>query len=307
MREKKVKLKKQLRDKLRRLWEEGKGKPKHEVKGVHNRSPYIHSYNTYQTYDKWVEAFADWCKLRDIKEWNQARMAVGRFLQEYIDDEYADISAATIRTMAASLGKVFDCTINDFGIKIPKMERAAIRRSRYVAERDKHVSLTHNEELIEFCKSTGLRRSELESLTGVIRYKNGTTADRIVYKDGKAYLRVKGKGGKWRESEIVGTPKQIERVVNRIRSAGDKLVWFHVHTKLDVHSLRADYASTVYLKYARPLEGLEHGEKYFCRGDMAGVVYDRAAMLIASQSLGHERISVIASNYLWGLRYESEA
>jgi hypothetical protein len=39
-------------------------------------------------------------------------------------------------------------------------------------------------------------------------------------------------------------------------------------------------------------------EKYICRKDKAGIVYDRRAMKIVSKQLGHNRISVIASDYL---------
>jgi len=40
-------------------------------------------------------------------------------------------------------------------------------------------------------------------------------------------------------------------------------------------------------------------EKYYCKSDLKGVVYDKRAMMKVSQLLGHNRINVIASNYLW--------
>ena len=39
-------------------------------------------------------------------------------------------------------------------------------------------------------------------------------------------------------------------------------------------------------------------DRYVCRRDRAGVVYDKAAMLQVSRMLGHNRISVIAGHYL---------
>ena len=39
-------------------------------------------------------------------------------------------------------------------------------------------------------------------------------------------------------------------------------------------------------------------EKYYCRGDRKGEVFDRAAMRITSNALGHGRIGVIAGHYL---------
>lgn len=61
---------------------------------------------------------------------------------------------------------------------------------------------------------------------------------------------------------------------------------------------RADYATKVYQLYARPIESLAHDEIYYCRGDRKGTWLDKKAMLAASKALGHNRISIIASNYL---------
>ena len=62
---------------------------------------------------------------------------------------------------------------------------------------------------------------------------------------------------------------------------------------------RAEYALRVYFRFARPINSLKHKEKYFCRSDMKGFVFDRAAMLHASRALGHNRLNVIAKSYLW--------
>ncbi|WP_172807850.1 hypothetical protein [Christensenella intestinihominis] len=48
----------------------------------------------------------------------------------------------------------------------------------------------------------------------------------------------------------------------------------------------------------RPMDGLDRKEKYYCRRDKKGIVYDRQAMLYVSRQLGHNRVSVIAGNYL---------
>ena len=48
---------------------------------------------------------------------------------------------------------------------------------------------------------------------------------------------------------------------------------------------------------ARPLDTLARKEKYFCKRDRRGVVYDRRAMLQVSRQLGHNRISVIVGHY----------
>ena len=40
---------------------------------------------------------------------------------------------------------------------------------------------------------------------------------------------------------------------------------------------------------------------YTCRKDEAGKKLDKAAMLVCSKALGHNRISVVADNYIRGL------
>lgn len=42
-------------------------------------------------------------------------------------------------------------------------------------------------------------------------------------------------------------------------------------------------------------------EVYICRKDEAGRKLDKAAMLVCSKALGHNRISVVADNYIRGL------
>lgn len=80
--------------------------------------------------------------------------------------------------------------------------------------------------------------------------------------------------------------------------ASSTKVFPYVHSKADIHGYRAIYASRLYKNMARPVESLKAPEKYICRKDKAGVVYDKKAMQIVSQALGHNRISVIANSYL---------
>lgn len=105
-------------------------------------------------------------------------------------------------------------------------------------------------------------------------------------------------GGKKRWAMFCGTPKEEKLVVDLMTQASSTKVFSHIHSKADIHGYRAVYASKLYKRYARPIESLERAEKYICRKDKAGIVYDRRAMKIVSKQLGHNRISVIASDYL---------
>ncbi len=113
----------------------------------------------------------------------------------------------------------------------------------------------------------------------------------------KYYISVQkgGKGGKQRTVEIIGN---VENVVSLMRKSGSKKVFSNIPNGADVHGYRADYANALYKRYTRNLKDISKEEKYICRADLKGVIYDKKAMAIVSENLGHSRISVIAQSYL---------
>lgn len=149
---------------------------------------------------------------------------------------------------------------------------------------------------VKFCKATGLRKTELESLQGSAFYKN---------KDGKSYLHVtkNTKGGRYREVPIL---KEYSLFVENIckKAGAGKVIPYIAENRLkapngaDTHSYRADYAKELYNRLKRPLDKILPYEKYFYRGDLKGLIHDKKAMEVVSQALGHTRISIIAQSYL---------
>jgi hypothetical protein len=115
-------------------------------------------------------------------------------------------------------------------------------------------------------------------------------------KNGLYYIAVtKGaKGGRYREALIISN---VEAVVKRMKDAGSGKVWSYV-PDMDVHSFRSDYCTEIYKTLVRPTDKIPKKERYHCRRDLKGVCYDKRAMLIASQFLGHNRINVMAEHYL---------
>ena len=121
-----------------------------------------------------------------------------------------------------------------------------------------------------------------------------------------------GKGGRERLSPIIG--QNAEQIVTRMKNTlPDEKVWQHVHKSADIHSYRGDYATAIYKDFARPIEKIPYdrvnrgtgrkyqSEVYTCRKDEAGRKLDKAAMLVCSKALGHNRIEVVANNYIRGL------
>jgi len=149
-------------------------------------------------------------------------------------------------------------------------------------------SESRNEEFVNFCKATGLRRHEITDLKPENLGFDEATGKYIL-------VNIKGKGGRIRECPILS-----KRVVERMKNTPDgQKVWDKIPSRTDIHSYRADYCKSIYSYHARPIEEIPKEERYYCRRDLKGLIYDKRAMKIASLALGHNRISVIAAHYLY--------
>ena len=278
----------------------------------------IFSFNTYQSYWKHTKYFLAYIKQKrpECTTLKSAKKYVNEWLQVRADQGLEDENY----------------------FNPPKRNREDIKRSRGDRVRDKHFSVTNNDELIKFCKGTGLRRSELGMLKGgdlvtkeeiereiaalesvpvqertpEEEKRLGVLQDTRLF-DCKYYIHVRnGKGGRERVSPIIG--KNAAQIVERIRNTpNDEKVWQHIHQSADIHSYRAEYATDIYRAHARPIEEIPYdrvnkgtGRKfqsdvYTCRKDESGKKLDKKAMLICSKALGHNRIEVVANNYIRGL------
>ena len=273
------------------LWDKcAMGQSKHKAKADGTAQEHIYSYNTYRTYMRHCNYFVRWCaqnapegqKLRTLED---CRPYATEWLKSRID---AGLSAYTVKLEAAALCKLYGASAADLGLpSTPKRHRADICRSRQSAIRDTDFSEERNREIISFCRHTGLRRRELGTIKGT---------DLCWGADGKAYIHVThGKGGRERDAVVLDNDPAV---IARMQAAGDDLVWPRIPSHMDVHGYRADYATALYSRVARDVTAIPSAEQYHCRGDRAGVVYDRVAMLYVSRALGHNRISVIAGHYL---------
>lgn len=284
---------------------------------------------------KWIkEEHPDCTTLKSAKkyvnEWLQTRV-------DQVDEKGNHLSAWTINTEEAAMNKLFHIRADDPDRFVaPKRHRYDIKRSRVPTERDKHFSVTNNHELITFCKGTGLRRAGVESCRGrdlthrdeivsdikrieAIPVERRTAEqntrlticrDAMMFTHGEEYfVRITEKGGRERLAPIVGPDR--DSIVQRFKdTAPDEHVWQYVNKNADIHDYRGDYASYIYKEYARaiadiPYDKLNKGTKkmyqgdvYVCRSDETGKKLDRKAMLVASKALGHNRIDIVADNYI---------
>jgi hypothetical protein len=278
----------------------------------------IYSWSTYQNYLTKGCTFVKWAKeYHGCRTLDDARNHVDAYLQKHIDGGY---SPYTQKLIACALAKLYSCSTKDF-IPTQVRHRANITRSRgTITDEGKIVSKakfseSRNQEFVDFCRVTGLRRHEIKTLKPEnLRYigfyvaaklsnHNESMKDDKPMKDNESmkddmlpgsYIltNIKGKGGRLRDCPIL-SKKAVDKILNT--PAGQN-VWPKIPSRADVHSYRADYCKTLYKLHARPVDEIPKRDRYYCRGDLKGVVYDKRAMAIASKALGHNRISVIAGN-----------
>lgn len=259
----------------------------------------IYAFNARKTYAQWDIDFGRWAKGVTGKKWMTDYGTIdliNEYLKKQIDlrdeDGSPHYSASSIATMKSALANYYGFSSEDF-IKTPKRERVNIKRSRKACARDAHYNPVTGKHAgyVFFCQHVGPRaKKEAESIRG----------SDLMHKEDQYYVHIKrGKGGKPRDALIVGTPEEVQQVVAMLQAAGDNKLFPKAPGIVDTHSLRADYVRIAYNQFARPIKEIPQRERYYCRKDMVGKVFDRAAMLKVSRLVGHNRICVIAGHYLW--------
>ena len=334
----------QLYDKFNKMIAFGESKREAKQNGTIKNK--IFSYSTYKTYYRHAKAFVDWIQKEkpQVKTIKAAKNHVTEYLQsraDYVDENGKHLSAWTIQTEAASLSKLYQIGNSPDRFIPPKRRREDIVRSRIKVKRDRHFSVTNNAELVSFCKGTGCRRNVLQKLEGRDLWSEEQVIDSVkkleekmraqklsereqrhlqAMRDALEYFpnedyylhHRKDKGGRYRFSPIIGPDRML--IINRmLAKKPHEKVWMNVSTCADIHSYRAEYATSLYRDKARDISEIPYdkynagsgkkyqGDIYHCRNDEYGKKLDKRAMKICSKALGHNRVSIIASSYLRGL------
>lgn len=261
------------------------GESRHLAKQENQAQDKIFSYKTREIYEDKCSRFAKYCQDNyNCKSLAQCEKHINDYINHMRKEEQ---SAYSQKTTLAAIGKLYGKSYFK-EIETDVRNRSDIKRGRTETESRNHFSEKNNHELVNFCKNTGLRRSELLNIKG----------KDLVYVNGKYNINVSnGKGGKHR---LVPILNQNQGVIDKMNSvAKEERVFLHIHSKAPIHEYRGDYAKSMYQSLARPIEELHGHDRYCCRGDMKGEIYDRQALFETSQALGHERETVIVSHYLY--------
>ena len=277
-------------DILKRQFERGKGVGRYaqKQKGVFSaQTNTIHSKSTFKTYRQQCKAFCKWAREKGIRKLKDLKHTdVGRWLEERknIGD-----SAYTLKTRAAAMAKVLQCSSTDFGFKFPIRKSEDIKRSRDKVKMDERLDEKKYADNITIAKGTGMRRVELQRLK----------PSQLDIRDGRAYItEVHGKGDLVRTIPVL---KEYQDAVVAIIKKCETLKVFSqkIPTYIDVHSYRGEYTKAMYDQILA--EKTAKGEKvkldYHTRGAVK-ISVNRAIVAEVSKTLGHKRISVTVTNYL---------
>lgn len=123
----------------------------------------IFAKNTLNNYKQFCNHFAQYVNERDASA--RSLDDAKKYVEEYIDSLRArNLSASTQKSYLSALRKLYD---EDFeNIKTDARCRAEIVRSRNETLSNRKFSEEKHADFVDFCKHTGLRRSEVERLRG---------------------------------------------------------------------------------------------------------------------------------------------
>lgn len=284
-------IKDEIYNRLSKLFKAGNGRSRNVDKRNGVDREYIYSSKTYKTYHNECKRFAVWCRkthpeVRHLKECK-------KYVNEYLTYQISSgKSPWTLATQKSALTKLYGVDYASF-IATPPRERSKIKRSRNPVSRDKNISANTEKFLSTITSATGLRRNELCKITGdALRYDSS----------GRPFLHItRGtKGGKIRDAVIIGaTPEETEYIVGLFKSAGKMKLLPKVSSAYDNHRYRAEYAKRLYQHFARNIDEIPKKERIYLRKDRKGEILDRSCLMYISSCLGHSRLDILYSNYLY--------
>ena len=194
------------------------GESRHEAKIRGEANKYIYSYATLQTYQKQLCYMVKWAKTNSVKRKSieDIKLNGDKWLQDCVNQ---GMSAWTVTTRRAALGKLCGVGYSYFKTPMPIRKRADIKRGRN-PDLKRGFSEKLNFEQVTFCRCTGVRLHELKALTG----------NDLIEKESGFYIHVKkGKGGKERYAKLYGSKDEIALCIELARKAGVDVIILDHH------------------------------------------------------------------------------
>lgn len=251
------------------------GESRHQAKASNSAFNKIFSYQTYHTYMKACNRFANYCKTNfNCKTLAECEKHINSFIQSR-----RNLSPYTQKMELCAIGKLYGKSYFD-SVETSPRSLDTITRSRYDSTSSLlNIDSQHPAKLIAL--ETGMRKHEIRNLKG--------QSIRVI--DGKSYVVIEnGKGGLSRMSVLATQSQQIIDLIQN--TPADKYV-IDKMPRLPWHSFRRAYAQKVYeMMKEKDFSKLEKKDLYYCRGSHRGTCYSRKSLTFLASQLGHQRLSV---------------
>ena len=247
----------------------------------------IFSYRTYRKYLEICITFLNWCSRRypQLDHYRKCRKYVGCFLRDCFEK---GLSIKTTANYRVALVKLYGLSPDDY--KIVKIYGHSVsiddfRKYRYLSRDSKNWFRKENYLLTVLIVCTGLRRNEARNLRG----------DALIRRNGGWHLHVTvgSKGGRERYARIIGTEEEISIIVQAMKVAEKKRIFDSIPKDYSYHVLRSIYACRYIDMVAADTDMLPEKDKYRFKGEYRDFCVSRKGVKEVSESLGHNRISVI--------------
>lgn len=306
----------------------GKGISKHELRqeaissgSERHSSGLLHADTTINNYAGIAARYAEWMK-NTHPDCTRLKIAHRRkydheYIQSLID---RGLSPSTIKTYTAALSFLHNCTMKEIHSERPIVQPKDATRCRYYSEQVYQEQLSkceknRNENLatiLRLCRITGLRKDEARQISpenfswtknGMLCHLTGTNKAHHLHPDES---NVHTKGGRERTIEIL--PRYEAELIDILsHTEAHTPICPHIPNDVNIHGIRALYASEMYQAFARPIADIPVHERTMENGkdlpsryvDKDGNTWDRRALLRTAASLGHSRSNVVVQSYLW--------
>lgn len=264
------------------------------------KSPFIHSTQTAESYRQTVGEFCTWLKTEKPEVWKTKDLSNidKKICYEYLQTrEKQGCSAWTVSKDMSALNKILDLGLNKKEGGLQERSLKNISRSREQKEHDAKYNPANYKDQIEFAKAFGVRRESIQG--GQFQVKE----DSLFKKDGKVYVSVIEKGGRYREAPCLTKYQSSieskyniqeresltkEQFIEVYYNSNSNYLFDNYTSKIDNHSFRAEYATNLYKELAEQKETIIN--------DYKG--YDSTILKEVSEALGHSRINVVGDHYL---------
>lgn len=296
------------------------GQSKHEAKEVFKleqkakgetwnpaSAPGIYSYRTFDSYHQTAMEFSRWLK-QNHPEIKDIRLIDKDVIIQYLQLRQSEgKSAYTISKDMSALNKVLEFTMTKKEANLKERSYKDVTRSRTEKAHDRRYNPDNYKNQIAFAHACGCRRESI--LGGNYQVKPCSVWQN---QEGKLFVSLIEKGGRFRNAPILLIHEKTIRdmVTNidirttiedyktdaerfrQIYAAAEQPYLFTEYTKkIDNHAFRAEYAK---VRYQEELQSNERAGQQ-TKADYRG--YDEKCVLAVSQSLGHNRPSVVVEHY----------